>query len=197
MPQSSGSALDESWNRTRVLTSPACTTFCAISNAHPRSAFGARSALADSALTEAERRFLLELNRLGVRFLLVGASAAVLQGANTATQDLDLWFEETSDPRIGEAARSAGGAFISGGVGLRPPMIGGVALGDRLDVVVHMHGLQTFAEEYASAKEIAVEGVPLRILALRRIIASKRAAGRARDLAQIPALEEALAALDE
>ena len=41
-----------------------------------------------------------------------------------------------------------------------------------------------------------VEGVSLRILPLRRIVDSKRAAGRPRDVAQIPALEEALAALE-
>lgn len=150
-----------------------------------------------SALTEAERRFLLELNRLGVRFLLVGASAAVLQGANTATQDLDLWFEDTADPRLAMAARSAGGAFVPGGVGLRPPMIGGDVLGDRLDVVVHMHGLGSFPAEYGSSKTITVDGIPLRVLPLRRIIDSKRATGRTRDLAQIPALEEALAASEE
>ena len=152
--------------------------------------------MADSALTEAERRFLRELNRLGVRYLLVGASAAVLQGANTATQDLDLWFEDVADPRIAEAARAAGGALLPGGIGLRPPMLGGDVLGDRFDVVVYMHGLRTFAEEYASANDVVVDGERLRILPLRRIINSKRAAGRARDLAQIPALEEALAALE-
>jgi hypothetical protein len=37
----------------------------------------------------------------------------------------------------------------------------------------------------------------LKILPLKRIIVSKRAAGRPRDLAQIPALEEALAVLTE
>lgn len=153
--------------------------------------------MADSALTEAERRFLAELDRLGVRFLLVGASAAVLQGANTATQDLDLWFEDVSDPRLAAAARAAGGAFIPGGVALRPPMLGGDVLGDRLDVVVHMHGLRSFDEEYVSSKTMTVDGVLLRVLPLRRIIASKRATGRPRDLAQIPALEEALAASED
>jgi len=57
-------------------------------------------------------------------------------------------------------------------------------------------GLRSFAEEYASAKTVRVEEISLRILPLRRIIESKRATGRPRDLAQIPALEEALAALE-
>lgn len=45
-----------------------------------------------SPFNEAEQRLFAELNRRGVRFLLVGLSAAVLQGADVVTQDLDLWF---------------------------------------------------------------------------------------------------------
>lgn len=153
--------------------------------------------MADSALTLPERQFLDELNRRGVRYLLVGLSAAALQGATTATVDMDLWFERLDDVRIGEAARAAGGAWISGGFGLRPPMVGGDALGDRFDVVVHMHGLRSFTEEYEAAKEMIVEGIPLRVLPLDRIIESKRALGRTRDIAQLPALEEALAAISD
>lgn len=137
------------------------------------------------------------MNLRGVRFLVVGVGAAVLQGANTATQDVDLWFENLTDHGIAEAARAAGGLWIPGGLGLRPPVIGGDALGDRFDVVVHMHGMRSFAEEYDDSKQMTVDGIPLRVLPLRRIIDSKRAAGRTRDLAQIPALEEALAASSE
>ena len=147
-----------------------------------------------SALSPPEQQFLEELNRLGVRYLVVGVGAAVLQGATTATQDIDLWFESLDDPKIRQAAESAGGALISGGIGSRPPVIGGDALGDRFDVVVHMHGLGSFAAEYEASKEIPIDGIPVRVLPLQRIIESKRALGRARDLAQIPALEEALAA---
>ncbi|HEY2410264.1 MAG TPA: hypothetical protein VGI10_29870 [Polyangiaceae bacterium] len=41
---------------------------------------------------------------------------------------------------------------------------------------------------------IAVDDVELSVLPLERIICSKRAAGRAKDLAVLPALEAALAA---
>ena len=153
--------------------------------------------MADSALSAPERRFLEELNQRGVRYLVVGVGAAVLQGATTATQDVDLWFESIDDARIGEAARAVGGAWLAGGIGMRPPAIGGETLGDRFDVVVHMHGLRSFAAEYDASKEMIVDGVPLRVLPLERIIESKRAVGRPRDIAQIPALEEALAALRE
>lgn len=56
-----------------------------------------------SALSDAERTLFEALNRHGVRYMLVGLSAAVLQGANTATRDIDIWFEDLSDLRIGDA----------------------------------------------------------------------------------------------
>jgi predicted nucleotidyltransferase len=150
-----------------------------------------------SAFTEGERAVLEGLNRHGVRFMVVGLSAAVLQGANTGTRDIDLWFEDTSDTRIRDAVHEAGGIWISGSFGLRPPQIGGDPVGDRLDVVTHMDGLGTFEQELANTIEITVDGIRLRTLLLRRIIASKRASGRKKDLAVIPALEEAVAAAEE
>ncbi len=147
-----------------------------------------------SVFTEGERRLLEALGRRGVRFIVVGLSAAVLQGANAATRDIDLWFEDFTDVRIGEAAREAGAIWVPGSFGMRPPQLGGDVVGDRLDVVTHMDGLGRFAEEVANTKVIAVDGIPLRVLLLRRILDSKRASGRAKDLAAIPALEEALAA---
>jgi hypothetical protein len=150
--------------------------------------------VADSALTEAESALLQELTARGVRFLIVGASAAVLQGANTATQDIDLWFEDTTDPRIQAAVDAVGGIWVSGSFGAMPPTIGGERLGERFDVVVHVHGLDAFDVEFARAHSMEIAGTPIRILPLERIIASKRATNRPRDRAQLPALEEALAA---
>lgn len=155
-----------------------------------------RSTMEDfAAFTQGERAVLEALNRHGVRFMLVGLSAAVLQGANTGTRDIDIWFENASDARIFDAVREAGGIWVPGSFGLRPPQIGGDAVGDRLDVVTHMDGLGKFAEELANTVPVEVDGIPLRALRLERIIDSKRAAGRNKDLAVIPALEEALAAV--
>jgi predicted nucleotidyltransferase len=149
-----------------------------------------------SAFTPGERAVLEALNRRGVRFMLVGLSAAVLQGADTGTRDIDVWFEDTSDPRIGEAVKDANGIWISGSFGMRPPQIGGDAVGDRLDVVTHLHGLGTFADELVHTIDMTIDGIPLRVLHIERILASKRAAGRKKDLAVIPVLEEALAAIE-
>ncbi|MBX3191109.1 MAG: hypothetical protein KF819_29195 [Labilithrix sp.] len=58
-----------------------------------------------------------------------------------------------------------------------------------------MDGLGTFADEYERAIPVEVDGIVLRVLPLERIIASKRASKRSKDLAALPALEEALAVL--
>ena len=61
----------------------------------------------DAWLSEAEIAFLRALDQRGVRYLVVGMSAAILQGVPGTTQDVDLWFESIGDERIGEvAARS-------------------------------------------------------------------------------------------
>jgi predicted nucleotidyltransferase len=150
--------------------------------------------MAELALTEAERAFLAALSELGIRYLIVGLSAAVLQGADTVTADIDLWFEDRADARIHEAARRAGGVWVPGSFGMMPPTLGGDALGDRFDVVLTLDGLDDFASESARAKSIEVDGVLVRVLPLDRIIHTKRAAGRRKDVAVLPALEAALAA---
>ncbi len=149
------------------------------------------------ALEPAERQFLAALNELGVLYLVVGVTAASMQGARIATEDVDLWFRDTTDPRVGEAARRSGGIWISGTFGMQPPALGG-ALGDRFDVVLTLSGLEGFDVEYAGSKALEVDGVPVRVLPLERIIHSKRTANRPKDRAALPALEAALAVvLDE
>lgn len=144
------------------------------------------------ALSESERRFLLALNQRGVRYLVVGMGAALAQGARGATEDLDLWFEKMDDPRIAEAAREAGGFYVSGTFGMRPPGVGGPGLEDRFDIVTHMHGLESFDREASQARTEIIDGVELRFLPLERIAVSKRATNRPKDRAQLPAIETAI-----
>jgi hypothetical protein len=147
-------------------------------------------------LAETERAFLLALDAAGVPFIVIGMGAAVLQGATAVTQDIDLWFADLTDRRIADAARSVGGIYVSGSFGMMPPTLGG-ALGDRFDVVTHAHGLGAFQDELAHTHALDVQGVTLRVLDLSRILASKQAARRPKDLAQIPVLEAAIAVRDE
>jgi predicted nucleotidyltransferase len=149
----------------------------------------------DSAFTPAEQRFLRELIARGVRFMIVGMSGALIQGARGATEDIDLWFEDPNDPRIAEAVRVAGGVWISGSFGMTPPRIGGDALSERFDVVVTMSGLGKFADEVGNVRDQEVDGIHLPVLSLERIAHSKRAAGRAKDRVALESIDDALAVL--
>ena len=148
--------------------------------------------MSEFALTPAERALLDGLHALRVRYLIVGMGAALLEGATGTTQDLDLWFGSIDSARVGEAARKAGG-FYTSGFGAQPPAIGGEGL-DRVDVVLSASGLGSFDDEYAGAQEYDLDGLRVRVLPLARVIVSKRAANRSKDLAQLPILEAALAA---
>jgi hypothetical protein len=144
------------------------------------------------ALNAAERRLLAALAQRGVPFILVGMGAALIEGAPVATQDIDLWFPDAADPRIPLAAADAGGFWISG-FGMQPPSFGGPDL-ERIDVVLTVHGLDSFEEEFSRALEVVVDDLRVRVLPLERILASKLFTRRAKDLAQIPALEATLLA---
>ena len=148
--------------------------------------------MAAPSLSENEVRFLRALLRRKVRFMVVGLSAAALQGAPVVTQDVDLWFEDLADPHIREALQEVGVAYVPPS-NLNPPMFagGGVEL---FDIVLTMHGLGTFAEEVRQCIEVTLGRQKLKVLRLERILASKRAANRAKDRLVIPVLEDALAA---
>jgi hypothetical protein len=147
--------------------------------------------VAGSNVTDAEIVFLKELARRRVKFMVVGMSAAAIQGADLGTEDIDLWFESLPDPGIDEAARAAGGIIAWRA---NPPMLTGKGL-DHIDLVIRCDGLRAFDVEYAAAIEAEAFGVKVRVLPLQRVISSKKAANRLKDQAVLPALRAALAAI--
>lgn len=150
---------------------------------------------APSIFTDRERKFLQELVRRDVEFMIVGLSAAALQGAPAVTQDVDLWFKDLSDPGLLEALKKVGGVYIPP-TGSTPPMFAGqsVAL---FDIVLTMDGLGDFQEEMENALDFRIGRVQVKVLRLSRIIASKRAANRNKDRLILPVLEDAAATIRE
>jgi hypothetical protein len=149
---------------------------------------------APALLTDKEERFLRALVEEGVDFIVVGLAAAALQGAPAVTQDIDLWFADLSDPALARALRRVGATYIPPTI-QNPPLIAGGDAG-LFDIVVHMHGLATFAQEARRAVRIPIGTVEVPVLPLARVIASKKAAGRPKDRAILPALEDALRVLE-
>ena len=145
--------------------------------------------------TDKEAAFLAELTGAGVEFMIVGLSAALLQGAPAVTQDIDLWFKDLQDPGIRKALRAVGGSYVPS-VGLNPPVLAGSAVA-LFDVVLHMHGLESFDKELKHAIEVPIGGVAVKVLGIERIIASKEAANRDKDRLVLPVLRDAAAAIRE
>jgi len=144
--------------------------------------------------TRKEQNFLKILLEEGVEFMVVGLAAAALQGVPAVTQDIDLWFAHRGDERMIAALEKAGVSYLPPGESNPPLLVGEAA--DLFDVVVHMHGLGSFAEERARAKIVEIAGMELPILSLERIVASKEATGRPKDLAILPVLRDALKVTD-
>ena len=92
-----------------------------------------------------EAAFLKELIRHKVDFMIVGLSAAALQGAPVVTQDVDLWFRDLEDPGIQKALKKIDAVYVPP-IGNNPPMFAGDAV-NLFDIVMHMHGLGSFNKE--------------------------------------------------
>jgi len=149
----------------------------------------------DLIFTDREAEFLRELVRQKVDFMIVGLSAAALQGAPVVTQDVALWFRDLTDPGIERALKKVRGSYVPP-AGMNPPMFAGKSV-NLFDIVVHMHGLETFEEEIEHCLRIPLGRLKVPVLSLERIIKSKEATGRRKDQLVLPVLSDALAAIRE
>lgn len=145
--------------------------------------------------TDKEAGFIKELVRQKVDFMIVGLSAAALQGAPVVTQDVDLWFQDLQDPGIQRALKKVKGSYIPS-VGMNPPMFAGKAV-NLFDIVLTMHGLDTFEKEIKHCLWITLGRFNVPVLSLERIIKSKKATGRQKDKLVLPVLNDALLVIKE
>ena len=141
-------------------------------------------------LSKSELRLLESLLRHKIHFMVVGLSAAALQGAPVVTEDVDLWFENLSDPKLMQALVKVGAAYIPP-FGYNPPMLGGAG-SEPFDIAIRMNGLGDFADEWRGAKKIKIGQLWLKVLPLERILASKQAANRPKDRRVVPVLQNTL-----
>jgi hypothetical protein len=147
----------------------------------------------DLPISDAELRILSALVEARVEFMIVGLSAAALQGAPVVTDDVDLWFKNLGVPGMVRAIRAAGATYVPL-FDLNPPML----VGDHaqpFDLVINMSGLGEYDDEIENTVEIKLADVSVRVLSLERIIASKAAANRPKDRLVIPVLRNTLATL--
>jgi predicted nucleotidyltransferase len=151
-------------------------------------------------------KILRVLQRHDVRFIVIGAIAAIAQGYPLNTQDIDI--TPARDPanleRLAAALAELGARLRVPTEDERVPFpidskrLTGADMwtlrtkyGD-LDVSYVPSGTQGYEDLRRDARVEKIEGVQVAIASLADIIRSKEAAGREKDLAQLPALRRTL-----
>jgi hypothetical protein len=128
---------------------------------------------------------LAALHEAKIKFQVVRMTAAILQGAPGVTLDADLWVDvpERQYMKLINLSLRLGATMIRQTV---------VALtdGKLVNFCYRLDGLASFRTEYRRTKLIEWEAVPVRVLPIERVIRSKEAAGRNKDLAMLPVLRD-------
>ncbi len=131
--------------------------------------------------------FLKALRDEKVACILIGNMAAIEQGAPLMTVDYDFWVHlpERQYVRILGIIQRLRGTILA-------RTLYELSDGTQINVIFSPDGLRSFATEFKNCRIGKLAGQPVRVLPLRRVIASKRAAGRDKDLAVLPILERTL-----
>jgi len=122
-----------------------------------------------------------------IDFVLIGMSAAIVQGVPGSTIDVDLWINLPARHYM----RAVRIALAQGATMLRNTVVE-LADGTLVNFVYEVTGLGSFAEEYATAVTLPFHGLTIRALPLESILRSKMAIGRPKDLTHIHQIETTL-----
>ncbi len=152
------------------------------------------------------QRIVSVLARHGVRYVLIGALAARLQGFPRLTADADIApsREAGNLEKLAAALRELGARVYTESVpdglpfdvsapGLASSNLWNlVTSAGRLDIVFEPSGTKGYAELMRSALRYEVFGVAIHAASLRDIARSKKAAGRPQDLQDVAVMREML-----
>lgn len=137
------------------------------------------------------------LNHHGVRYIMVGGVAINLNGYNRATNDIDVWIEDTIENRrkYRQAFKEYSGIdlYMMDKMQLIPGWTDFVLNnGFKLDLMFYMKGLEQYSfEECLSQSNIAdIDGVKVPFLHINFLIANKKAVNRPKDQTDVIYLEE-------
>ena len=137
------------------------------------------------------------LNNNDVRYIMIGGFATNLHGYNRATNDIDLWIDDTLQNRqnLRKALKEQGSGdydvietmqFIPGWTDFQ------LNFGFKLDVMTSVRGLENFGFEecYNYAVVAEIENIQVKFLHFNHLIICKKATGRPKDLLDIEELEK-------
>lgn len=133
------------------------------------------------------RDFIVALNEADVRYMLLGGYAVILYGYDRTTGDMDVWVDRTAENHaaLERAFRRFGMPTfdMTRERFLAPEVADVFTFGvppTAIDLLTNPKGVR-FGECFRRAEWTEHEGLRLRLIARRDLIAAKEAAGRARD----------------
>ncbi|HNY55253.1 MAG TPA: nucleotidyltransferase [Chitinophagales bacterium] len=138
--------------------------------------------------------FLKAFNKNEVNYILVGGYSVIVYGYSRTTGDMDLWVEKTREnyAKIVKSFSDFGmslfdmteSEFLKDNLDVftfgRTPV--------RIDILTALKGLE-FNTAYQKSEIHHLDQIPIRVIHFEHLIASKKAAGRFKDLDDIEQLE--------
>ncbi len=147
-------------------------------------------------LDEELLKFWRKLNEHHVKFIMVGGLATRFHGYNRATDDLDMWIEDTRENR--RNLRQAFAALHYGDyptietMQFVPGWTSFYAAGIVLDIMTSMKGLDdlSFTDCYQVAEVASIAGVHIYFLHINHLIRNKKTVNRPKDQVDVTYLEK-------
>ena len=136
---------------------------------------------------------LAGLSEAGADFMVIGAHAVAVHARPRATGDLDIWVRPTPEnaQRVWAALAAFGAPLdlltrddltsndLVFQIGVEP---------NRIDILTSIGGV-AFADAWARRTTVELWGISVPVIGREDLVASKRAAGRPQDLADLAELE--------
>lgn len=124
-------------------------------------------------------------NDASVRYLVVGAYAVIFYTEPRYTKDLDIWVDATPEnaQRVYQALATFGAPLDDVSIDdfANRDMVYQIGIEpNRIDILMGVEGIP-FDAAFERAERSSYGGVPIRILAVDDLIATKQAAGRPQD----------------
>ena len=137
--------------------------------------------------------FIESLNRVGAKYLIVGAHAVAFHARPRATKDLDFFLKPA--PENGRLVLDAIHHFIGSDLGISVEDLSTpgrmVQLGvapSRIDLLARIKGVDDFDSAWEKRVDAEFGDVPAHFLSLDDLIQAKTSAGRDQDKADLRAL---------
>ncbi|MCY7412082.1 MAG: hypothetical protein LH471_03450 [Salinibacterium sp.] len=148
------------------------------------------------------------LHERGVRFVLIGGLAAIINGSPFATEGVDVTPEHTEsnltrlsaaltelEAKIATREVPEGVPFSHNALSLAGSAVWNlVTKFGRLDIAFVPNGTEGFDDLRRDATDVEIAGIQIAVASLADIIRSKQAANRPKDQRVLPTLREILAA---